>query len=194
MLFRVVTELKRKFWMLHYIKIHFAEIGRNTVIDNRVSFLGEKFITIGDSCFIGADSTIQCFDCYSSKKYAPNVRIGNNVSFTRRTTIYCAERIEIGDDTMIGSDVLITDENHGTDPLHTYRANPLMTKPVIIGKNVWVGDKVIILPGVTIGDNAIIGAGSVVTKSIPPYTICAGNPARVIKTWNSESKTWETIQ
>ena len=190
MLFRIVTGLKRKFWLLHYKNVHFAGMGKNTVLDNRVSVSGEKYIIIGDSCFIGADSTIQCFDCYSSKTHKPSVRIGNNVSFTRRATIYCAEKIEIGDNTLIGSDVLITDENHGTDPRIAYRDNPLRTAPVIIGENVWIGDKAIILPGVKIGNYSIIGAGAVVTKSIPPYTICAGNPARAIKIWNPEKESW----
>ena len=194
MLFRIVTGLKRKFWLWHYKNTHFAGIGKNTVLDNCVSVSGGKYIVIGDSCFIGADYTMQCFDCYNSKTYAPSIRIGNNVSFTRRATIYCAEKVEIGNNTLIGSDVLITDENHGTDPRITYRDNPLRTNPVIIGENVWIGDKAIILPGVKIGNNAIIGAGAVVTKSIPAYTICVGNPAKIVKIWDPEKESWSVCK
>jgi acetyltransferase-like isoleucine patch superfamily enzyme len=61
---------------------------------------------------------------------------------------------------------------------------------VRIEKGCWIGEKVIILPGVNIGERSIIGAGSVVTKSIPAYSIAVGNPARVIKTWNKDSKQW----
>jgi acetyltransferase-like isoleucine patch superfamily enzyme len=61
---------------------------------------------------------------------------------------------------------------------------------VRIEKGCWIGEKVIILPGVNIGKRSIIGAGSVVTKSIPEYSIAVGNPARVIKTWNKDKKQW----
>lgn len=194
MLFRIIAGLKRRFWLMRYKSIGFACLGKNTVLDNDISFSGAKYISIGDDCFIGADSTIQCFDRYGSAVYSPYISIGNHVTITKRATIYCAEKVEIGDETLIGSDVLITDENHGIDPGNTYRDNPLITKPVIIGTNVWIGDKVVILPGVDIGDHAIIGAGSVVTKSVPSYTVCVGNPAGVIKTWNFESQAWERVK
>ncbi|MBL4677498.1 MAG: hypothetical protein JKY70_15040 [Mucilaginibacter sp.] len=65
------------------------------------------------------------------------------------------------------------------------------TKPVIIEDNVWIGETVSVLPGVTIGKGSIIGASAVVTKNIPPYSIAVGNPAKVIKTYNFESNSWE---
>ena len=149
--------------------------------------------SIGNDCFLGSNSILQCFDRYRNTKYIPCLSIGNNVSVTRRITVYCAASITIGNDVLIGSDVLITDENHGMDPRNHYSDNALLTKSVVIGNNVWIGDKAVILPGVTIGDGVIIGAGSVVTKPIPPFCICAGNPAKVLKIWNSENERWESI-
>lgn len=193
MLFKFITILKRQFWIHHYKKLNFESVGKSTVLDNRISFLGERYISIGNDCFLGSDSILQCFDHYGAMKYTPCLSIGNNVSVTRRITIYCASSISIGSNVLIGSDVLITDENHGTDPRNNYFDNALLTKPVVIGNNVWIGDKVVILPGVTIGDGSIVGAGAVVTKSIPPLCICAGNPAKVLKVWSSDETRWKTV-
>jgi lipopolysaccharide O-acetyltransferase len=70
---------------------------------------------------------------------------------------------------------------------------PLNSLPVIISKNVWIGESVSILPGVRIGKASIIGANSVVTKDIPDYSIAAGNPAKVIKKYNFATRCWERI-
>lgn len=96
---------------------------------------------------------------------------------------------------LIASHVMISSENHGTDPESDtpYMNQPLITKPVSIGDGCWIGEKVCILPGVNIGKKCIIGAGSVVTKSIPDYSIAAGNPARVIKKYSYETHNWEKV-
>ena len=65
------------------------------------------------------------------------------------------------------------------------------TKQVVIGKNVWIGSNTVILLGVRIGDNSVIGAGSTVVKDIPPYCVAVGNPARIVKQYNFETKQWE---
>lgn len=87
---------------------------------------------------------------------------------------------------MTGRFVLITDNGHGRSIAEESNIPPLKRKtfskgPVIIGKNVWIGDKATVLPGVTIGDGAIIGANSVVTKDIPANSIAVGIPAKVVK-------------
>lgn len=92
-------------------------------------------------------------------------------------------KVTIGDYVMMGPDVLIYTTNHefGQKEIPMREQGYQEEKPVTIGNDVWIGARVIILPGVTIGDGAVIGAGSVVTKNIPPNCICAGNPARVVK-------------
>jgi maltose O-acetyltransferase len=91
--------------------------------------------------------------------------------------------LKVGNDVMMGPDVLIVGQNHRHEDLDIpMRLQGVMDEsPVRIGDDVWIGARVVILPGVQIGYGAIIGAGSVVTRDVPPYAICAGNPARVIR-------------
>ena len=86
---------------------------------------------------------------------------------------------------------MISSENHGVDPDLEYVDQPLISKPVTIGDGCWIGEKVCILPGVTIGKKCIVGAGSVVTKSIPNFSMAVGNPAKIIKHYDFDKHKWE---
>ncbi len=96
--------------------------------------------------------------------------------------IVCQERIEIGKNTMIAAYCYIVDADHGFDDANApIREQGLRVRPVRIGNDVWIGTHSIILRGVTIGDGAIVAANSVINRDVPPYTVVAGVPARVIK-------------
>ena len=107
-----------------------------------------------------------------------NIKVGENVFINACCRFQDQGGIEIGDGALIGHNTTIATLNHDFNPSKRQNLTP---SPVKIGKNVWIGSDCTILPGVTIGDGAIIGAGSVVTKSIPANTIAVGNPAKVIK-------------
>ena len=111
-------------------------------------------------------------DCGINLHIEKNVFINSGCRFQDQGGVY------IGEQSLIGHNVILATLNHNIDPNH--RAD-LFPKPIHIGKRVWVGSGSIILPGVTIGDNSIIGAGSIVTKDVPPNVIVAGNPAKFIK-------------
>jgi len=110
------------------------------------------------------------------------VVIGNRNAFSNNVSLVAMGKIVVGDGCLVGDQVAIYDcDFHEINPCGRNRSvGPI--KPVIIGSNVWLGSRVIVLKGVTIGDNSIIAAASVVTKSMPANCIAAGNPARVIKT------------
>ncbi len=107
-----------------------------------------------------------------------NIKIGKNVFINACCRFQDQGGIEIGDGSLIGHNTTIATLNHDFNPDKRQNLTPSSVK---IGKNVWIGSDCTILPGVEIGDGAIIGAGSVVTKSVPKNTIAVGNPARVIK-------------
>lgn len=147
--------------------------------------LGHKYIKYG-SLYCGPSLKLECFDNYRGQKFFPEIVFGKNVLMNSRCHIGVINKIIIGDNVLVGCNVLITDHSHGLnnyEDVDTAPADrPLYSKgPVIIEDNVWICENAVILAGVTIGHNSIIGANSVVTKSIPPYSIAAGNPARVIR-------------
>ncbi|MBE6248057.1 MAG: sugar O-acetyltransferase [Prevotella sp.] len=118
----------------------------------------------------------QPFRCDYGKQISIGKRFFANFNFT----ILDEAPVSIGDDCFIGPNVSIYTACHSTDPVERNTRRE-WAKPVSIGHNVWIGGSVTILPGVTIGDNVSIGAGSVVVKDIPSNTVAVGNPCKVIK-------------
>lgn len=106
---------------------------------------------------------------------------GKNVNFERGATF--GYDLCIGNDVMMAPDVVMLTSNHRFDSLDVPigQQGALPIRPIIIESDVWIGQRVIILPGVTIGTGSVIGAGAVVTKSFPPYSVIGGNPARILK-------------
>ncbi len=127
---------------------------------------------------IGDDKVIinQPFRCDYGKQISIGKRFFANFNFT----ILDEAPVTIGDDCFVGPNVSIYTACHSTDPVER-NTRQEWAKPVTIGNNVWIGGSVTILPGVSIGDNVSIGAGSVVVNNIPSNTIAVGNPCKVIK-------------
>ena len=111
--------------------------------------------------------------------YGKNISVGKNVFINSGCCFQDQGGITIGDDCLIGQQVVIATLNHDLRPAH--RKN-MLPAPVVIGNNVWIGAHATILAGVTIGDNAVVAAGAVVTKSVPANAVVAGVPAKVVKT------------
>ena len=107
-----------------------------------------------------------------------NTKIGKRVFINAGCQFQDQGGIEIGDDVLVGPQTIIATLNHDPDP---EKRGGMFAKPVVIGDKVWLGARVTICPGVTIGEGAIVGAGAVVTKDVPPRTVVAGVPAKVIK-------------
>lgn len=118
----------------------------------------------------------------STRRPGAELRIGDDFGMTGGS-IVCEQRITIGDRVTVGANTVIADTDfHPLNPQHRYQA-PLdgATRPIVIGDDVFIGMQCLILKGVTIGRGSVVGAGSVVTRDIPPNSIAAGNPAHVLK-------------
>lgn len=143
-------------------------------------------IEIGDKCVMRSSrrSNLAGIDrpCYiSTLRAGAAIRIGHSCGFSG-TVIGVAQSVQIGNHVMCGANSMITDTDwHAVDPGARLRRAEGHSRPVILKDNVWLGMGVIVLKGVTIGENSVVGAGSVVTSAIPPNVLAAGRPARVIR-------------
>lgn len=100
--------------------------------------------------------------------------------------------VTIGNDVMLAQNIVVSGLNHGyEDVTISPKDQKVSTRPIIICDDVWIGANSVITAGVTIGKHSVVGAGSIVTKDVPEYTVVAGNPARILKKYNFESQMWE---
>lgn len=176
--------LLRRAFVTARLKGTVKKFGKGSVLAPGVKLYTPKYVSVGDNSSIMSHCIIETCTIDENK---PNLEIGNNVSIGEYSHITCANKITIGDGVLTGRFVLITDNSHGNNTKEVAEIAPLAREinsngPVRIGANVWIGDKVTILPNVTIGKGCIIAANAVVTKDIPEYSVAAGVPAKVIKT------------
>ncbi len=115
--------------------------------------------------------------------YGYNIEIGENFCSNHNLLILDSAKVHIGDNVLIGPNCSFYTSTHPINYIERELGTEL-AKPINIGNNVWLGGNVIVLAGVTIGENSVIGAGSVVSRDIPPNTVAVGNPCRVIKNIN----------
>jgi len=177
----------------HIAKVTGAK--NNTVHFNYPYYVcGEKYMHFkGDfSAFPG--TRIECIDEYHGQKYNPKLCFGKHVVIHYYCHIGVINEVTIGDHVLLGSHVLITDHQHGQfneeDKNIPWAKRSLFSKgPVHIEDNVWLGENVCVMPAVTIGKGSVIGANSVVTHDIPPYSLAAGVPAKIIRNLKERGRT-----
>lgn len=171
-----MQRMKNYFFLFLYYMIlkklpskSFTKIGVNTrffIIKRIFEKCGEN-VNIAKNVYFGRGS---------------NITIGSNSGIGENSYLITMDKITIGDNVMIGPELMILTGNHGYDDKNKLLfEQKIITKPVSIGNDVWLGARVTILPGVTIGNRVIVAAGSVVVKDIPSNCIVGGNPAKFIK-------------
>ncbi|MBW8686730.1 acyltransferase [Chitinophaga rhizophila] len=103
--------------------------------------------------------------------------------------------VTIADNVIIAQNVVMSGLNHGYQDIHTpIGKQPCTTNEIYVGADSWIGANVVLTAGVRIGKHAVVAAGSVVTKDVPPYSVVAGNPAKLVKQYNDETKLWERVR
>ncbi len=153
-------------------------------VEKRNEIMQKLFKSVGKNVWIEPD-----FRC----EFGKNITIGNDVYINFGCVILDCGQVRIGNSTLIGPNVGLFSGNHTTDA-EERAAGGLIPKPITIGNRVWLCGNVTVVPGVTIGDDTIIGAGSVVTRNIPSGVIAAGNPCRVLRTITPEDKVGYTTE
>ena len=144
----------------------------------RVELLNKLLANMGENCYIEPPLHAN-WGCHTHS--------GNNVYANFNLTLVDDTDIYIGDSVMLGPNVVLATAGHPVDP-ELRRLVYQFNQPIHIGNNVWLGAGVIVLPGVTIGDNSVVGAGSVVTKDIPANVVAVGNPCRILREINEHDR------
>ncbi|MBQ7424261.1 MAG: acyltransferase [Prevotella sp.] len=188
---RIIKTIKDRIYTIIH-RSQFRSFGSGSHIAWSATRLqGLNRITIGSRTYIASGVQLTAWSRHNGNTYQPEIKIGNHCTIRENAHITAINSITIGDNLLTGTNVYISDNSHGQTSLeHMMQPpsdRPLYSKgPVVIGNNVWLGNNVCILPGVTIGDGAIIAANSVVTKDVPAYSLAAGAPAVVKKTYSSQ--------
>jgi acetyltransferase-like isoleucine patch superfamily enzyme len=178
---RIFTALKSRFrnayWKMRGVQIDgYSWLQRIEIPRNHHD------IKIHANCALDRGVVLLCSgEAQSKTESTVKLVIGEGTYINRNVFLDATELIQIGKQCGIGPGCYITDHDHGLDPKLAPLEQVLISQPTYIGDRVWIGANVTILKGVTIGDDAVIGAGSVVTKDIPPQAIAVGNPAKVIR-------------
>ena len=152
-----------------------------TDYEKKEAYMKEVFAECGDNNYIELP--------FHANWGGHHVHLGSNIYMNSNTTLVDDGHIFIGDNVMFGPNVTIATANHPIDAELRYKGYQY-NRDVHIGNNVWLGGHVIIVPGVTIGENAVIGAGSVVTKDIPANVVAVGNPCRVMREVGEHDKVY----
>jgi len=185
--YSVICSIK-KYIYTGFLKRHFKAFGKGSEI--KPSFLmliGPQYISVGSNCYIGSRVQLTAWDSsYIGGNYTPEITFGDGVSIGDESQVTAINKIVIGNGVLTGKKVLITDNAHGEILREMMDIAPLKRQvvskgPVIIGDNVWIGEKASIVANIKIGHGSVVAANSVVTKDVPPYCVVAGCPAKIIK-------------
>ena len=173
-----------------------------TILTNKIyvgkdcSFGGTEFIHLGEKIIFGDGTKLVAISSFVSsiakQEFKPIIKIGSNVQVTASLQVYAMKEIVIEDNVLFASNVFISDGFHGYNRIDVaYKDQPISElESIHIGEGSWIGQNVVIMPGVSVGKFSIVGANSVVTKSVPAYCIAAGVPARIIKRWDFAKSEW----
>lgn len=187
-----IVNVKRLLYC-HINKARFGHIGRGSYIRKPIMLTNTKQMYIGDYVHICFGARIECIKSWKQTSYHPKIEIGNGTVIGQNFHMTCADHIVLEDDVTCSNSVVITDINHAHNLVDIHCLDQdLEVSEVHIKQYAFIGSGAVILPGVTIGKNAIIGARAVVTKSVPDDCMAVGIPAKVIKRYDRESKEWKS--
>jgi acetyltransferase-like isoleucine patch superfamily enzyme len=183
----IPNQTRPRLWIKYLVNPFYHKKGKGAIIRRRTRL----DVVPWNRFELGANSTIEDFAAINNG--VGPVIIGDRTKIGLSNTIIGP--VTIGNDIRLAQNITLSGLNHNYEdiniPIHKQGVS---TAPISIEDNTWIGANVVVLAGVTIGKHAIVAAGSIVTKDIPPYSVAVGNPARIIKQYNFETSKWEKIK
>lgn len=172
-----------------------GKLGEHSYIYLPRQIMNKKLIEVGRNCRIGKFSVFEAITKNGAQNFVPEIILGNDVYVGRYCQIYSIDSIRIGDGCVLSEYVYLSDSAHGFDPYGgLIMQQDLESKgPIFIGRNTFLGYGVSVMPGVTLGENCIVGTRSVVTKSFPDFSMIAGSPAKIIKRYCKDKREWIAV-
>lgn len=201
----IIKEIQNKYNFLDKLYLSYCFI-RTKLIYRRARLIrfpiqirGKRMIKIGKDLTTGINCRIEAFSTVNNREI--KLYCGDRVQLNDNVHISAIESVKIGNDVLIASSVYISDNSHGSykgdendiSPEIIPIKRPYNVEPVVIEDRVWIGEGVIIMPGIKIGKGAIIGAHSIVNRNIPANSIAVGAPIRIIKKWDNIQNKWLKI-
>ena len=183
--------IRWKYWFRKFGSAKgFVRIGKD------VTFQNPECLHFGQNIGIGKNTYFLPLTSYAGKDYTPKIFLGDGCWIGMRNSFAAIDEIKIGNHVLFAGYVHITDHSHGYEDIsRPITPQELISKgPVVIEDDCWLGFGCEILSGVHVGKHSVVAARAVVTKDVPSFSVVAGNPARVVKTYNFETKQWEKVK
>lgn len=182
----IPKQTRPRLWIKWFVNPFYHKKGKGAIVRPRT----RMDVVPWNKFELGVDSTIEDFSAINNG--VGPVIIGDRTKIGLSNTIIGP--VTIGNDIRLAQNITLSGLNHNYEdvsmPIHVQGVS---TAPIIIEDETWIGANVVVVAGVTIGKHSIVAAGSIVTKDIPPYSVAVGNPARVLKKYNPETKIWEKV-
>jgi len=178
-------------WLYRQLLRH---VGKGAYISPFIESKNINCVSLGSHSSICRNTRLIAIKRYGTQSFNPHINIGNNVLVGVGCTLSCVNSIDIGHDVTIGDHVYIADSHHDySNPKLGIIQQPLLPGKISIGEGAWVGYGAFIAGDISLGEHSIVGANSVVTRSVPAFTVVVGAPAKPIKRYCHESNQWIKI-
>lgn len=172
----------------------FRRIGAGSFVSPFIQSVGLDCITLGSGSRISRNTRLLALKSYGSQAFLPEMVIGDNVSIGFGCTLSCVNRLVIGHDVTIGDNVYLADSHHDYgNPSLGVLSQPLLPGEITLGQGAWIGYGAFVAGNVSIGEHAVVGANSVVTRSVPAFTVVAGVPAKPVKRFDHGTQCWVKV-